>query len=188
MSPWIRWFDDLGIDDVSVVGGKNASLGEMRRALTPLGIRTPDGFATTADAYRAFLRAAGLEGVISASLARVDINDIDALQAAGARVRSAILAAPLPDALTQAVTEAYQWLEAQYGANCDVAGRKIGICGQAPSDYAEFARFLVTERIDSLSLNPDSLLKTMVAIVDLEDTLAAAKAAVTRTELAIHEG
>jgi pyruvate, water dikinase len=68
------------------------------------------------------------------------------------------------------------------------AGRRIGICGQAPSDYPEFARFLVTEGIDSLSLNPDSLLKTMVAIVDLEDALAAANAAVTRTELAIHEG
>ena len=52
------------------------------------------------------------------------------------------------------------------------AGRKIGICGQAPSDYPEFARFLVTEGIDSLSLNPDSVLKTMLAIVDLEGSLA----------------
>ena len=60
MTTWIRWFDDVGMDDVATVGGKNASLGEMRRALTPLGVRTPDGFATTADAYRAFLREAGL--------------------------------------------------------------------------------------------------------------------------------
>ena len=58
---WIRWFDDIGMADVATVGGKNASLGEMRRALTPLGIRIPDGFATTADAYRDFMRAADLE-------------------------------------------------------------------------------------------------------------------------------
>ena len=77
MTAWIRWFDDLGMDDVPVVGGKNASLGEMRRALTPLGIRTPDGFATTADAYRAFLRAASLERVIADALGRVDITDIE---------------------------------------------------------------------------------------------------------------
>ena len=121
MSAWIRWFDDLGMDDVPVVGGKNASLGEMRRALTPLGIRTPDGFATTADAYRAFLRAASLERVIADALGRVDITDIDALQAAGARVRSAILAAALPDALVQDVVAGYQRLEQQYGSHCDVA-------------------------------------------------------------------
>ena len=48
MTAWIRWFDDVGMNNVPAVGGKNASLGEMRRALTPLGIRTPDGFATTA--------------------------------------------------------------------------------------------------------------------------------------------
>jgi pyruvate, water dikinase len=53
-----------------------------------------------------------------------------------------------------------------------VAGRKIGICGQAPSDYPEFAQFLVDQGIDSLSLSPDSLLKTMLAIVDVEKTLA----------------
>ena len=98
---WIRWFDDIGMADVATVGGKNASLGEMRRALTPLGIRIPDGFATTADAYRDFMRAADLERVIRGSLADIDIGDIDALQAAGTRLRSAILAAPLPPALIQ---------------------------------------------------------------------------------------
>jgi phosphoenolpyruvate-protein kinase (PTS system EI component) len=60
------------------------------------------------------------------------------------------------------------------------AGRKIGICGQAPSDYPEFARFLVTEGIDSLSLNPDSQLKTMVAIVELEQMLARSGSGATR--------
>lgn len=102
---WIRSFDDVGMDDVPVVGGKNASLGEMRKALTPLGIRTPGGFATTADAYRAFLRAADLERVIHDTLAGLDVDDIARLQAAGGRVRSAILAAPLPDELVQGVSE-----------------------------------------------------------------------------------
>ena len=91
MTTWIRWFDDVGINDVPVVRGKNASLGGMRQALTPLGIRTRDGFATTADAYREFLSAAGLERVIG------DVHsgraDLKRLRAAGSRVRSSIPAA-----------------------------------------------------------------------------------------------
>ena len=70
---WIRWFDDIGMADVPAVGGKNASLGEMRRALTPLGIRIPDGFATTSDAYRAFLSAANLEAALTDALGRLDV-------------------------------------------------------------------------------------------------------------------
>src|SRR5690606_32427433 len=68
MTTWIRWFGEIGMQDVPSVGGRNASLGEMRRALTPLGIRTPDGFATTADAYRAFLSNNDLEAVIREAL------------------------------------------------------------------------------------------------------------------------
>mgnify|MGYP003512914134 CR=1 FL=1 len=68
--------------------------------------------------------------------------------------------------------EAVKRTIAQVISAAHVAGRKIGICGQAPSDYPDFARFLVTEGIDSLSLNPDSQLKTMLAIVELEQTLA----------------
>ena len=134
---WIRWFDDMGMADVATVGGKNASLGEMRRALTPLGIRIPDGFATTADAYRDFMRAADLERVIRGSLADIDIGDIDALQAAGARLRSAILAAPLPPALIQAIRDGYQRLEQQYGVNCDVAVRSSATAEDLPE--ASFA-------------------------------------------------
>jgi pyruvate,water dikinase len=134
---WLRWFDDVGMTDVAIVGGKNASLGEMRRALTPLGIRTPDGFATTADAYRAFLGAAGLERVIQESLAKIDISDIESLQAAGARVRSAILAAALPDGLIQSIREGYERLETQYGRNCDVAVRSSATAEDLPE--ASFA-------------------------------------------------
>lgn len=134
---WIRSFDDVGMDDVPVVGGKNASLGEMRKALTPLGIRTPGGFATTADAYRAFLRAADLERVIHDTLAGLDVDDIARLQAAGGRVRSAILAAPLPDELVQGVSEAHRHLESEHGANCDVAVRSSATAEDLPD--ASFA-------------------------------------------------
>jgi len=134
---WIRWFDDVGMSDVASVGGKNASLGEMRRALTPLGILTPDGFATTADAYRTFMRDADLEGVVRSALDGVDINDIGALQAAGSRVRSAILAAPLPSSLVQALSEGYRRLEDQYGTDCDVAVRSSATAEDLPD--ASFA-------------------------------------------------
>ncbi len=137
MAPWIRWFDEVGMNDVPAVGGKNASLGEMRRALTPLGIRTPDGFATTADAYRAFLRAADLEPVIDEALRGLDVARIDALQSAGGRIRSAILAAPLPDELIAGVAEAYRRLEGEDGPNCDVAVRSSATAEDLPE--ASFA-------------------------------------------------
>ncbi|MET0212513.1 MAG: phosphoenolpyruvate synthase, partial [Vicinamibacterales bacterium] len=134
---WIQSFDDVSMTDVASVGGKNASLGEMRRALTRLGIRTPDGFATTADAYRAFMRGTNLERVVRDALADIDISNIDALQAAGARVRSAILAAPLPTDLVQAVQEGYRLLEQQYGPTCDVAVRSSATAEDLPD--ASFA-------------------------------------------------
>jgi pyruvate,water dikinase len=133
----IRRFDDIGMGDVPVVGGKNASLGEMRRALAPLGIRTPDGFATTADAYRAFLRMADLERVVTDALGTLDVNDIDRLQAAGARVRAAILAASLPTELAAEVAEGYRRLEAVYGDHCDVAVRSSATAEDLPE--ASFA-------------------------------------------------
>jgi pyruvate,water dikinase len=133
----IRWFDDVGMGDVASVGGKNASLGEMRRALTPLGIRTPAGFATTAGAYRAFVNAADLDKVIGESLADIDLGDVVALQAAGARVRAAILAAPLPDDLIENVRQGYERLEATYGRDCDVAVRSSATAEDLPE--ASFA-------------------------------------------------
>jgi pyruvate,water dikinase len=137
MTTRIRWFDSIGMDDVPTVGGKNASLGEMRRALTPLGIRTPDGFATTAEAYREFLGAGRLEAVIADALRDLDVDDIERLQSAGWRVRSAILASSLPDALVRDISEAYQRLEVQYGANCDVAVRSSATAEDLPE--ASFA-------------------------------------------------
>ncbi len=134
---WLTWFDDVGLADVATVGGKNASLGEMRRALGPLGVRVPNGFATTADAYRVFLAEAGLEPVISAALADLDIDDVPELQKRGQHIRSAILAANLPDGLATAIVEAYQQMERESGENCDVAVRSSATAEDLPT--ASFA-------------------------------------------------
>lgn len=134
---WIRWFDDIPLSDIAVVGGKNASLGEMRRALTPRGVRVPDGFATTAQAYHDFLNRSGLRPNLESALADLDVNDVVALQTIGQRIRSAILNVALPDELTEAIVDAYRRLEEQYGESCDVAVRSSATAEDLPS--ASFA-------------------------------------------------
>src|SRR5688572_25308353 len=104
-------FEHLTIEDVAVVGGKNASLGEMLGALTELGVRVPDGFATTADAYREFLRQDQLDVRIAEALAALDVEDIAALGATGRRIRGWILETPFPTALETAVLAALERLD-----------------------------------------------------------------------------
>ncbi|HET9440324.1 MAG TPA: phosphoenolpyruvate synthase [Longimicrobiales bacterium] len=137
LEPLVRWFDDLSLEDVPQVGGKNASLGELRRRLTPLGVGVPEGFATTAEAYRTFLREGNLEREIESALAGLDVADIDALQAAGQRIRSAILATELPVELVAQVGAAYQTLEERAGRHCDVAVRSSATAEDLPE--ASFA-------------------------------------------------
>jgi pyruvate, water dikinase len=134
---WVRWFDDLNLDDVPVVGGKNASLGEMRRSLTPLGIRTPQGFATTADAYRTFMASTGLDQVVIDVLTTLDVTDLDALRPAGTRIRAAVMAADLPRDVVEEVKQSYRMLEQAYGPNCDVAVRSSATAEDLPE--ASFA-------------------------------------------------
>ena len=109
---WIQSFDDVGMTDAASVGGKNASLGEMRRTLTPLGIRTPEGFATTADAYRAFMRSGDLEQ--GRARRSGEYRHQRHRRVAGGR-RSGSIAGiwpyPLPTELIQAVQEGYRRLE-----------------------------------------------------------------------------
>ena len=136
-APYIVRFDDIGLADVSRVGGKNASLGEMRRALMPRGIRVPDGFATTADAYREFLRSAGLEAVIAEATTGLDITNLERLGVAGRNIRAAILAAELPAELAKSIRDAYLGLQAEYGAHCDVAVRSSATAEDLPE--ASFA-------------------------------------------------
>jgi len=95
----------LTIEDVAAVGGKNASLGEMIGALAQAGVRVPGGFATTADAYREFLRQGGLDARIAQALASLDVEDIAALASTGKQIRDWILRTRFPPAL-----EAAAWI------------------------------------------------------------------------------
>ena len=104
MNEYLIPLEQLGMRDVERVGGKNASLGEMIGALTKLGVQVPGGFATTARAYREFLRQGDLEARISAELGALDVDDVRQLAASGARIRQWILATPLPPAFAQAVS------------------------------------------------------------------------------------
>ncbi|MCE9606052.1 MAG: phosphoenolpyruvate synthase, partial [Planctomycetia bacterium] len=104
---FIKRFAQIGIEDIASVGGKNASLGEMVRELVPRGIRVPDGFAVTAEAYRYFLTANRLNDEIRRELGALDVGDVAALQRCGSRVRQLILDATFPDDLRQAIVEAY---------------------------------------------------------------------------------
>ncbi|QIK38066.1 phosphoenolpyruvate synthase [Caldichromatium japonicum] len=115
MTDPIRWLSDVGMDDVPIVGGKNASLGEMIRHLAPLGIRVPSGFATTAEAYRQFLAQGGLDERIQSVLGRLDIDDVSALAEAGQQIRDWVVAQPFPPALESAIEAAYAKLTAEAG-------------------------------------------------------------------------
>lgn len=120
---YIRWFEDLSLDDVPLVGGKNASLGEMYRILSARGVNIPNGFAITADAYRLFLREAHVEQQIQAILHDLDTRDLTNLRQCGQQVRQAILGAPLPLILEQAIVAAYDRLGAECREPVDVAVR-----------------------------------------------------------------
>lgn len=103
----VLWFDEIGMDDVPQVGGKNASLGEMVSALADKGVRVPGGFATTADAYRVFLAADGLTDRIRETLAALDVGDVASLAEAGAAIRSWIERQPFPGELERDIRAAY---------------------------------------------------------------------------------
>ena len=103
----IRWFEEIGIEDVPLVGGKNASLGEMYRELASQGVKVPNGFAVTADAYRTFLREAGLEATITDALKDLDTQDLANLRRRGSRIRQAMLAVNLPHTLEREIRDAY---------------------------------------------------------------------------------
>jgi pyruvate,water dikinase len=135
---FVRWFDSIGIDDVALVGGKNASLGEMIRALRPLGVRVPDGFAITAEAYRRFLDANRLSRRISGALGSIDPADVEDLIATARRIRNDVLAAPLPEELAAEIGEAYRRLSHGSGpGDLDVAVRSSATAEDLPG--ASFA-------------------------------------------------
>ena len=136
-SKFIRFFNQIGIADVPLVGGKNASLGEMYRELTPQGVKVPNGFATTADAYRYVLDAAGAWEALHAALDGLDPDDVTDLAQRGAQARSIVYAAPLPDDLRQQMLEAYRKLGDEYGDDVSLAIRSSATAEDLPT--ASFA-------------------------------------------------
>ena len=127
--------EELGMDDVEIVGGKNASLGEMISNLSNLGVTVPGGFATTAAAYREFLRADGLDDRIHAILETLDVDDIDALTDAGQKIRGWIMNQPLPQGLMDDIKTA--WDEMSDGRDIAVAVRSSATAEDLPD--ASFA-------------------------------------------------
>lgn len=128
---------DVGIADIPLVGGKNASLGEMLQQLTPQGIRVPEGFATTAHAYRTFIEGAGLEQPLRQLFRDLNVEDVAALRQVGKQARDLILNTPFPDDLNAAISTSYSTLCQQYGENTDVAVRSSATAEDLPD--ASFA-------------------------------------------------
>jgi len=138
---FILWFNEIGIEDVPLVGGKNASLGEMYQKLHGKGIKVPNGFAITAYAYRYFLERAGVEEKIKEILKDLDTHDIGGLMRRGRMIREIIKDTEVPDDLTQAISEAYDKLAVEFGQqgldNLDVAVRSSATAEDLPD--ASFA-------------------------------------------------
>lgn len=134
---FIKWYSEVGIDDVGSVGGKNAALGEMYSNLVPMGVKIPDGFALTADAYRYFFKTTGLDEKIKEILADLDTRNIRNLQVRGEKVRKIILKAKLPQDLQDIIAQAYQELENKYGKNIETAVRSSATAEDLPG--ASFA-------------------------------------------------
>ena len=133
---FILWFDELSIKDIPLVGGKNASLGEMYRNLTKNGVRIPNGFAVTAYAYDCFIEKAGIKDDIKRILQGLDKSKRN-LKEIGKKARETILRAELPDNLKEEIANAYKKLCRQYGANTDVAVRSSATAEDLPD--ASFA-------------------------------------------------
>lgn len=134
---YVRWFEDLGVGDVGIVGGKNASLGEMTCSLKKEGIRVPDGFATTAEAYREFIRANGIHEAMTELLAKLQHKQAS-LQHTGDAIRKLILNGEFPDAIAKEIREGYAELSKRYQvSDADVAVRSSATAEDLPE--ASFA-------------------------------------------------
>ncbi len=133
----ILWFDEIGIEDIPWVGGKNASLGEMIQQLKPKGVNVPTGFAITAYAYRYFIEKAGLEAQLRELFADLDVEDVSNLQQHGKKARRLILSMNFPPELEAAIGAAYQKLCERYGEDTEVAVRSSATAEDLPD--ASFA-------------------------------------------------
>ena len=134
---YIRWFEEIKIEDVPLVGGKNASLGEMYRELTPQGVKLPNGFAVTAEAYWYLVKSGNVLPKMKKILAGIDKNDLEDFAKRGHAVRELIYTTSLPEDLAEGIVAAYHSLGEQYGENTDVAVRSSATAEDLPT--ASFA-------------------------------------------------
>ncbi len=132
-----KWFEELTINDVPSVGGKNASLGEMIRNLGSKGVNVPSGFAVTAYAYKYTMEKAGVDKKIKKILSDLNTNDVHNLAERGEKIRTLIKNTPLPPELETDIRKHYKGMEERYGKNCDVAVRSSATAEDLPD--ASFA-------------------------------------------------
>ena len=118
-----KWFEELTIQDVPSVGGKNASLGEMIRALGEKGVRVPSGFAVTAYAYKYTMEKAGIDKQIQEILGDLDTHDVNNIAERGEKIRNLIKNTQLPPELEEDIRKHYREMEERYEENVDVAVR-----------------------------------------------------------------
>ena len=134
---FVKWFEDLRIEDVPSVGGKNASLGEMIRNLGEKGVSVPGGFAVTAYAYKYTIEKAGIDKQIKQILSDLDTHDVRNLAERGEKIRNLIVNTPLPDELSNEIRKYYRQMEERYYENVDVAVRSSATAEDLPD--ASFA-------------------------------------------------
>ena len=134
---FVRWFEEIGAHDIALVGGKNASLGEMIRNLSKKGINIPSGFAITAEAYKYVIEKAGIGQKIKDTLADLDTHDMENLAERGEKIRNLIAHSPCPKKLEEEIRVAYQEMEKKYGGGVDVAVRSSATAEDLPT--ASFA-------------------------------------------------
>jgi len=147
--PYVLWFDEVGLSDLPLVGGKNASLGEMRKELTKSGVNVPNGYAVTVNAYHAFLEGGILQewddskckldikDNIRSILSDLDADDMENLSERGSRVRRLIYSLEFPREVVEEIVKAYRKLCKEYGEDTDVAVRSSATAEDLPT--ASFA-------------------------------------------------
>ena len=152
MQEYVLWYQELGMQDVPRVGGKNASLGEMISNLANAGVQVPGGFATTADAFNEFLEQSGLNAKIHDILDTLDVDDVNTLAKVGADIRQWIIDTPFQPNLDQAIRDAYSQLHGDAAADVSFAVRSSATAEDMPD--ASFAgqqeTFLNVRGIDSV--------------------------------------
>jgi pyruvate,water dikinase len=130
---YIRWFEEIKIGDIPIVGGKNASLGEMYGELTSQGVKIPNGFAVTAEAYWHVLESAGILEELKDAMLDLDKTNMADLMKRGKKARDLILNAGIPDDVWAEIRNAYDRLCDEYGPDTDVAVRSSATAEDLPT-------------------------------------------------------